>query len=89
MLKLNQEKTELIIFNTKHKSRKMTEDIQLQVCEKSICVTESVKMKQQVNAIPKDCYYDIRNVGDIRRYVTRNAYKTLANALLISRLDNG
>ena len=34
----NQEKTELIIFNPKHKSRKMTEEYQLQVSEKKVCV---------------------------------------------------
>ena len=40
---MNKEKTELIIFNPKHKSRKMTEDIQLQVDEKTIHVAGSVK----------------------------------------------
>ena len=43
MLKLNQGKTELIIFNPKHKSRKMTEDIQLQVGERIIRVAGSAK----------------------------------------------
>ena len=37
VFKLNHEKTELIIFNPKYKSRRMTEDIQLQVGEKTMC----------------------------------------------------
>jgi hypothetical protein len=100
MLKLNQEKTELIIFNPKHRSTRMTEDIQLQVGEKTIHVAGSVKnlgvyfdtsltMEKQVNAISKVCYYHIRNIGSIRRYISRDACKTLAHALITSRLDYG
>ena len=59
ILKLNQEKTELIIFNPKYNRRRITEDIRLQVC-----VAESVKILRlyfetsltvgkQVNAISK------------------------------------
>ena len=40
---MNQEKTELIIFNPKYKCRRMTKDIQLQAGEKTVCVAESVK----------------------------------------------
>ena len=43
MLKLNQEKTQLIIFNPKDKSRRMNKDIQLRVGGKAVCVVESVK----------------------------------------------
>ena len=91
-------KTELIIFNPKHKSRRMTEDIQLQVSEKTIRVAGSVRklgvyfetsltIEKQVNAISKVCIYEIRNIGSIRRYIRRDACKTLAHALITSRLD--
>ena len=43
MLTLKQEKTEFIIFNLKHKSRRMTEDIPLEVGQKSVCGAETVK----------------------------------------------
>ena len=46
-------------------------------------------MEKQVIAISKVCYYHIRNNGSIRRYITRDAYKTLAHALITSRLDYG
>ncbi len=42
MLKLYQEKTVLIIFNPIHKSRRMTEDNQLQVGEKTVCAFNRV-----------------------------------------------
>ena len=43
MLMLNQEKSELVIFNPKYKSKKITEDVQLQAGEKTVCVAQSVK----------------------------------------------
>ena len=70
MLKLNQEKTELININTKHKSSRMTGDIQVQVNENIVCAAELVRnlgvnfdssltMEKQVNASFKACYYHI------------------------------
>ena len=35
------------------------------------------------------CYYHIRNISSIRHYITRNDCKTLAHALITSRLDYG
>ncbi len=46
-------------------------------------------MEKQVNAISKVCYYHIRNIGSIRRYMTRDTCKTLAHALITTRLDYG
>ena len=99
MLKLNEEKTELIIFNPKHQVR-MNEELRLQVGNNTVSVASSVKnlgvyfdtsltMERQVNAISKACYYQIRNIGHIRRYITLDACKTLAHALITSRLDYG
>ena len=49
----------------------------------------SLTTKRQVNAISKACYYQIHNIGHIRRYITLDAYKTVAHALITSRLDYG
>ena len=43
-------------------------------------------MERQVNAISKACYYQIRNIGHIRRYITLDACQTLAHALITYRL---
>ena len=80
MLKLNEENTELIIFNPKHQVR-INEESRLQVGNNTVSVASSVKnlkayfdrfltMKRQVNAISRACYYQIRNIGHIRRYIT-------------------
>ena len=49
----------------------------------------SLTMERQVNAISKAYYYQIRNIDHIRRYITLAACKTLAHALITSRLDYG
>ena len=49
----------------------------------------SLTMERQVHAIAKACYYQIRNIGHVRRYITLDACKTLAHALITSRLDYG
>jgi len=80
MPKLNEEKTELIIFNSKHQVR-VNEELQLQLGNNTVSVASSVKnlgvyfdtsltMERQVNAISKACYYQIRNIGHIRLYIT-------------------
>jgi len=96
MLMLNEEKTELIIFNPKHQVG-INEELRLQVGKNTVSVGSSVKnlgiyfdtsltMERQVNAISKAaCYYQIRNIG----YITLDACKTLAHALITSRLDYG
>jgi len=76
----------------------MNEELRLQVGNNTVSVTSSVKnlrvyfhtsltMERQVNSISKVCYYQIRNIGHIRRYITLDACKTLAHALITSRLD--
>lgn len=97
MLKLNQDKTELIVFAPKHQP---AHDIQLNVGIKTIKAAPVVKnlgvhfdssmtMEKQVNAIAKSCYYQLRNIGRIRQFITTDACKTLLHSLVTSRLDYG
>ena len=46
-------------------------------------------MEKQVSATSKSCFYQIRNIGRIRTYITDDACKTLVNSLVTSRLDYG
>lgn len=97
MLKLNQDKTELIVFAPKHQQ---TRDIQLDVGTKIIKAAPVVKnlgvhfdstmtMEKQVNAVAKSCYFQIRNIGRMRQFITTDACKTLVHSLVTSRLDYG
>ena len=85
------------IFNPKHQVG-VYEELLLQVGNNTVSVSLSVKkvyfdtsltMERQVNAKSKTCYYQICNIGHIRWYITLDVFKTLAHALITSRLDYG
>ena len=99
MLKLNQEKSELIVFSSKHRIRRVN-DLSLTIGGRLLHAVQSVRklgvimdssltMEKQVNAISKSCFYHIRNIGKVRQYITNDACKILVQALVTSRLDHG
>jgi exonuclease III len=98
-LKLNQEKTQLIVFSPKHKSL-CRKDLKLTVGANEIPAVSTVKslgvhfdaslkMEKQVNAISRSCFYQIRNIGKIRKFLTDDTCKILVHSLVTSRLDYG
>ena len=46
-------------------------------------------MEQQVSAVAKSYYHQIRNIGHIRLYITENACKTPVCSFVTSWLDYG
>ena len=46
-------------------------------------------MEEQVAQTAKSCYYQLRNIGQIRSSITEGARRTLVHALVTSRLDYG
>ena len=99
ILKLNQEKRELIVFSSKHRIRRVN-DLSLTIGGRLLHAVQSVRniivimsnglaMEKQVNAISKSCFYHIRNIGKVRQYITNDACKNLVRALVTSRLDYG
>ncbi len=97
LLKLNQDKTEMIVFTSKHQSKNIP-TLKLTVGESVIESSTSVRslgvqfdqhltMEKQVASIVKSCFYHLSNIGRIRRYISEGACKTLVNSLVISRLD--
>ena len=46
-------------------------------------------MEEQVAQTAKSCYYQLRNIGQIRSSITEGACRTLVHALVTSRLDYG
>ena len=99
MLKLNQDKTELIIFSPKHQVKHLL-DFSLTFdgtvlsdvpCVKNLgmYLDKTISMENQSSAIPKACFYQIRNIGRIRSLISVDACKTLVCSLVTSRLDYG
>jgi hypothetical protein len=97
MLKLNHDKTEVIVFATQNRDRDLT-DISLTF---DGCVIKPVpvvknpgayfdrylSMDQHVSNIARSCFYQIRTIGRIRHHLDDTTCKTLINALVTSRLD--
>lgn len=99
LLKLNQEKTELMVFAPKNRLADI-EGLSLSFGNNTIHNTPFVRnlgtyfdtsltMEKHCNELSKSCYFHLRNIGRIRNYITEEACKTLVNALVTSRLDYG
>ena len=48
----------------------------------------SLSMESHVNAVVKACYFQIRSLSKIRKYLTDDSAKSLVHAYVTSRLDN-
>ena len=99
MLKLNQDKTELIVFAPKQQVKQLS-NFQLTFdgtvltdvsCVKNLgfFFDKTLSMEHQASAITKSCFHQIRNIGRIRSLITDEACKTLVCSLVTSRLDYG
>ena len=99
MLKLNQDKTELIIFAPKRYSKDFS-GRSIVFDDSVVYEVDSVKnlgvyldkcltMEHQSKAVSRSCFYHLRNISRIRRFITDDACRTLIASLVTSRLDYG
>ena len=98
-LKLNQEKTELIIFGTRQKLSMMTQfsinvtgttiKPSLKVRNLGVILDQTLSMKPHIDSICRSTYMHLRNISRIRKFLTEDATKSLIHSLVISRLDYG
>jgi len=49
----------------------------------------ALSMKQQISSICKVAHFHLRNIGSIRKFITREACEQLIHAFITSRLDYG
>ena len=97
-LKLNQDKTEFVIFASPTHQRHL-QDITLRLDDHtSIPPSNSVKMlgcvldkqlnmNDQITSVSKSVNYHLRNIGRIRKYVDKETCHTIVRTLITSRLD--
>ena len=96
-LKLNDNKTELIYIGTPYQLRKLIPR-NLKIGNNEIIPSESVRnlgiifdkelnMKQHISSVCKQCFYHLRNVQQIRPYLTQDTAKMAVHAFVLSRLD--
>lgn len=95
-LKLNHGKTEFIIFkNPKtvkspdweiHCGNSSLKPVDL-VRNLGVTFDSSLRMEQHVNNVTKSCRYHLRNISRIRRFISKDACRSLVQAAITSRLD--
>ena len=95
LLKLNPGKTEFIMFHTRlspslpSSSSGILHECTLSSNVKNLGVhfDSTISMSRHTDSIVKSCYFHLRNIGKIRRYLSPESCKILVQALVISRLD--
>ena len=96
-LKLNRDKTELVLFSPRGRPD-FSPNFNLEISSYEVFPVSVVKnlgvffdknlsMESQINSICKSFYFQIRNIGKIRRFISDVACKTLIHSLVISKLD--
>ena len=97
MLKLNESKTEMVLFSSKHRPS-LADDFTVSVGGVNLCPAASCRslgvildkhmtMSQHVNAVCRSAYYHLRSIGQIRKCLTTDATKSLVHGLVTSRID--
>ena len=98
-LKLNDDKTELIVITSKYLQSRPTNSC-FQIVSTPIHASPSARnlgiifdntlsMDDHIKNVCKSAYFHIRNINKIRKILDNDAAATLVHALVTSRLDNG
>ena len=97
-LKLNEDKTEAILFSTPSLSSYHCLPSSIMVGTHEILFSDKVRslgfildsnltVKQHVIKICQTAYYELKRISSIRRYLTEDAAKQLVTSCVLSRLD--
>ena len=98
-LQLNHSKCEFMLFGSKSQLKKLDID-SISISGNDIPLSNSCRnlgvifysqmsMSKQTTSICKSVRYQLRNIGFIRKYLTRSATEKLVHSLISSRLDFG
>ena len=98
MLKLNDSKTELMLVTSKRSNHLHNLPTSITIGNAQIPFKQSVKnlgftldchltMNAHVSNIARTCYFELRLLASIRRFLTSTATATLAFAFVLSRID--
>ncbi|KAK7095586.1 hypothetical protein V1264_006971 [Littorina saxatilis] len=96
-LKLNSEKTEALLVGTRQKIASLTvTDLQLDdatvpfspaVKSLGVFLDSTLSIQTHISFIIKTCFFHLRRIASIRRYLTHDACVKLVVSLIFSRLD--
>ena len=97
MLKLNDDKTELIVFASRY-NQHLYSDVSMMIGNTTVVCEPQVKnlgvifdqvmsMRQHVNFTSRTARFHFRNISRIRRYIPEESCKLVVQLLVTSRLD--
>ena len=90
MLKLNDDKTELIVFTSKYK-QDLYNDLSITigdtVVDLGVIFDRVLSLRQHVSYTSKTCRFHLRNISRIRKYIPQDTSVVLVKSLVMSRLD--
>ena len=98
-LKLNSNKSELLVISSKYRPRPSLGSISISEPVVNLSVSAinlgfivddslPVSLEKHVNSISQSCYYHIRRIAKIRKYLSEDSTAAL-HAFITCRLDNG
>ena len=96
-LQLNSEKTVAILFGTRQKLSSIAVNT-LQLDDTTVPLSDSVKSlgvlldstlsrQKFISQTAKSCYYQLRRISFVRKYISTEATMKLVTSLILSRLD--
>lgn len=98
-LKLNDDKTELLIVSSKNSQSKIQRNsIQIgsstissstSVRNLGVCFDSTLSMDNHIKKVCQSAYFQIRNLHSIRKLLSKDTAEILLHAFITSRLDNG
>ena len=97
-LKLNSDKSELLIINSKYRPRPLVNSISFggSVVQASpsarnlgVVFDNESSLDKHISAICKSAFFHLRTIAKIRSYLTEEATIALVHAFITCRLDNG
>ena len=98
-LQLNADKTEFILITPSRQSSKVTVDnVSVGNCDVPVASTARnlgatfdchMTLQPHVSSIVKSCYWQLRRIGQLRKYLNKEAAERIIHAFISSRLDKG
>ena len=96
-LKLNGNKTELLVINARNRLGPAIEHIEVSnsriipsISARNIGVTldQHMSMEKHITNICKNCFFHLRKIARIKEYLSMSDIQTLVHAFITSKLDN-
>ncbi|KAL2095649.1 hypothetical protein ACEWY4_007797 [Coilia grayii] len=93
-LKLNENKTELLLIGPKDKREallpslgNLNQYVREQVTSLGVILDSDLSLKPHINKVTKTAYFHLRNIAKVRPFLTKPDAEKLVHAFITSRLD--